>query len=237
MRSSTARSLRLLSQLVAAAMLAACSPLLAVAGVAIKLSSRGPVLYRARRAGRGGRPFTMFKLRTMYGDQACVSPITVGRDNRVFPAGQLLRRFKIDELPQLANIAVGQMAFIGPRPEAVSIVEEHYTPFMRESLVVLPGLTSPGSLAYFAGEAKLPDDPAEAKRIYVTQLLPRKIALDLVYVRSHSWRYSAELVVRTLASMVGIHNLFRRRQDWERAEAERLLATEAGDQPGLEAAQ
>jgi lipopolysaccharide/colanic/teichoic acid biosynthesis glycosyltransferase len=212
-------------------MLTVASPLLALAGIAIKLSSRGPVLFRARRVGLQGYPFTMFKLRTMHDGRPGVSPISGGRDNRVFPAGRLLRRFKLDELPQLANVAMGQMAFVGPRPEAVSIVDEHYTPFMRESLAVLPGLTSPGTLSYFAEEAQLSDDPTERERVYAAQLLPRKIALDLVYIRNRSSCYDAELVIRTLASIAGVTKIFRRHQEWEQTEACRLLQAEAGE-PG-----
>jgi len=210
--------------------LAAASPVLALAGAAIKASSSGPVLFRACRVGLYGRRFTMFKLRTMHRRPVSVARITGGRDPRVFPAGRWLRRFKVDELPQLVNVVRGDMALVGPRPEDPAIVAEHYSPLMLETLSVLPGLTSPGSLSYFADERSLPDDAEKAERLYVSVLLPHKIALDLVYVRHRSWRYDVELVVRTVASMAGLSTLFRRRQEWERAEAGRLLETagEAG---------
>jgi lipopolysaccharide/colanic/teichoic acid biosynthesis glycosyltransferase len=200
------------------------SPLLAVAAAAIKLTSRGPVLFRALRSGQGGRPFTMFKLRTMH--QSGCQPggrITASQDPRVFAAGAWLRRFKLDEVPQLANVVLGQMALVGPRPEDPSIVSEHYTALMRETLAVLPGLTSPGSLAYYADETALPKTPQEAERLYLTEILPRKIALDLVYVRHRSWRYDAELIIRTAASIVGARDIFRRHRDWEAAQAEALV--------------
>jgi lipopolysaccharide/colanic/teichoic acid biosynthesis glycosyltransferase len=98
---------------------------------------------------------------------------------------------------------------------------------MRETLNVLPGLTSPGSLAYFAEEARLPRSPEEAERFYLEEVLPRKIALDLVYVRNRSLRYDTELVIRTAASIVGAHDVFLRRQAWEAAEAKMLLHAEA----------
>lgn len=224
MSPSRYRALHPVSRVVALLSLLVCMPALAVAALAIKFSSRGPVLFRASRVGYGGRPFVMYKLRTMHHKPSGARVrITPSGDARIFPAGRWLRRYKVDELPQLANVVRGQMALVGPRPEEPSIVEEHYSCFMRETLTVLPGLTSPGSLAYYAEEASLPDEPSEAERIYVTDLLPKKIALDLVYVRNRSWRYDAELLVRTLASMVGLSRLFAGHQVWENDEAERLL--------------
>jgi lipopolysaccharide/colanic/teichoic acid biosynthesis glycosyltransferase len=204
--------------------LTVASPVLAAAAVAIKLSSSGPVIFRSPRVGRGGQLFTMFKLRTMH--QGPVAPggrITASQDPRIFAAGAWLRRVKLDEVPQLANVIFGQMALVGPRPEDPTIVAEHYTPLMRETLDVLPGLTSPGSLAYFADEASLPGSPQEAETLYLTEILPRKIALDLVYVRNRSRAYDAELIIRTLASILGMREVFRRRVAWEAAEAAELV--------------
>ncbi len=218
------------SRILAALGLLFSSPPLAVGALAIKLSSRGPVLFRAPRVGRDGRPFSMLKLRTMHQrPDGASARITGGRDTRVFAAGRVLRRIKVDEIPQLVNVLRGQMSLVGPRPEDPSIVEDHYTPFMLQTLAVLPGLTSPGSLHYYADEARLPDDAAEAEKIYVAELLPRKIALDLVYIRNRSWRYDVEVVVRTIASMLGHTGLFPARQAWERGEAERLLAASDSD--------
>ncbi len=206
------------------------SPAVAAGAVAIRLSSPGPVLFRAARVGRDGRRFSMLKLRTMHQQPDGVSVrITGGRDPRVFAAGRVLRRIKADEIPQLVNILRGEMTLVGPRPEDPSIVEDYYTPFMLQTLAVLPGLTSPGSLHYYADEARLPDDAVEAEKVYVAELLPRKIALDLVYIRNRSWRYDVEVVVRTIASMVGLTGLSPRRQAWERGEAERLLALSDSD--------
>lgn len=216
----------LMGRAVAGAALAASAPILAAAAVAVKVSSPGPVLYRARRVGRHGTEFTMLKFRTMYEDRSQGGGrITGGRDPRIFPVGRLLRRLKIDELPQLVNVVRGEMAWVGPRPEDPTIVAERYNEFMLETLEVLPGVTSPGTLQYFADEESgVPADPVAAERYYADVLLPKKIALDLVYVRSRSWRYDLELIVRTIASLVGLGKLFARREAWERAEAEALLA-------------
>lgn len=157
------------------------SPLLAAAAVGIRLSSPGPVLYRAERVGRFGKPFVMYKLRTMHCRSQAGSSITAASDPRVFPLGRLLRSLKIDELPQLINVLNGDMAIVGPRPEAIDIVRDHYTPAFQESLKVRPGLTSPGSICYYThGEQLLADGKAE--EFYVQRLLPVKMALDLDYL-------------------------------------------------------
>src|SRR5213083_3083690 len=123
------------------------SPLLALAALGIWLSDKGQIFYQARLAGRDGRPFTMYKLRTMRADHGTFqSVITADRDPRVFRFGAWLRRAKVDELPQLLNILRGEISIVGPRPEHPSIVSRHYGPEHRELLRVRPGLTSPGTL-------------------------------------------------------------------------------------------
>ena len=193
---------RLLDAALAALALLVTAPLLAVAAVGIRLSSPGPVLYRAPRAGRGRRPFTMYKLRTMRVEpRAMSSVITADRDPRIFPFGAWLRRTKIDELPQLLNVVRGDMAIVGPRPEDLGMVERGYWPIHFETLEVSPGLTSPGSLYnYTHGERLLtPDDP---ERHYIERLLPIKLALDVVYVRRRGWWYDTELIFRTVRIVV-----------------------------------
>lgn len=222
---------RILDLVLSAVGLVLTSPLLLLGVFGTKVSSPGPALYRAQRAGVGGEPFAMLKLRTMHQGAAAAGRITAGGDSRVFAWGRLMRRAKIDELPQLLNVLKGDMSLVGPRPEDVSIVREHYTPFMRESLAVRPGVTGPGSLDYFADERSLPDDPAAAEAIYLSELLPRKIALDLVYGRHLSTRYYLELLARTALGVVGAHRLFARRSAWELATAQGYLA---GLQPQAE---
>jgi len=179
------------------------APLLAAAALGIRLSSHGPVLYRARRAGRGGAPFLMYKLRTMHVEHgAHRSAITGSADPRVFPFGAWLRRTKVDELPQLVNVLRGEMSIIGPRPEDPQFVAAHYAPMHYETLAVRPGLASPGSLySTTHGENRLRPDQAE--RDYVERLLPLKLALDVVYVRRASPWYDAALIARTVGILAG----------------------------------
>lgn len=212
-----------LSRIIAALGLLVTSPAMLASAPVIKLSSRGPVIFRTQRVGVNGVCFTMFKFRTMHQvSDTSAARITASDDTRIFPAGRMLRRLKADEIPQLVNVLRGDMALVGPRPEDPSIVAEHYTSLMRQTLAVLPGLTSPGSLKYYAEESQLPRDVGEAEAIYLSESLPRKIALDLVYIRNRSWRYDLEVVLRTVLLLVGMPGMFRRREEWERGEAEQL---------------
>ena len=201
------------------------SPLLAVAALGIWLSDKGQIFYRAQLAGRDGRPFTMYKLRTMRVDHGTFrSVITADHDPRVFRFGGWLRRAKVDELPQLFNILRGEMSIVGPRPEHPRIVDQYYAPEHRRLLQVRPGLTSPGTLYDYAhGEAIV--GRADPERAYVERLLPLRLALDLVYVDRPSLAYDVALIGRTMALIVAV--VCGRRQFGdppEMAEARRLLA-------------
>jgi len=199
------------------------SPVMLAAAIGIKLTSDGPILYRAQRIARDrrrtngatadgstpnhqerrsptyrGREFVMYKFRTMHvrASGSVGSPITASADARVFPFGSFLRATKIDELPQLFNILRGDMALVGPRPEDPTIVREYYTPLDRSTLQVAPGLTSPGSIYYYThGEQLLEGDAVV--NLYVEALMPRKLALDRVYMRHASVLYDLRVIART----------------------------------------
>jgi lipopolysaccharide/colanic/teichoic acid biosynthesis glycosyltransferase len=177
------------------------APLLIGAAVGVRLSSRGPIFYLARRMGLDGRCFTMFKIRTMHVRPAEGSRITAERDSRVFWFGSLLRLSKLDEVPQFLNVLLGDMSIVGPRPEDPGLVGAHYAPAHYETLRLRPGLTSPGTIFdYTHGDLLVgPDNPEEN---YAERLLPLKLALDLVYVRRASWLYDMELVIRTVWVML-----------------------------------
>jgi lipopolysaccharide/colanic/teichoic acid biosynthesis glycosyltransferase len=193
---------RLLDIAVSLVALVLCWPLLLVAAVGIRLSSRGPILYRAQRAGRGGKPFTMHKFRTMHvARRAQTSAITSSRDDRVFLFGAWLRALKIDELPQIYDVLRGKMSLVGPRPEDLRIVRDFYRPQHMETLAVRPGLASPGSIFNYTHAEKLigKEDP---ERDYVEKVLPAKLALELVYVRNASLWYDCRIILRTIHVIV-----------------------------------
>jgi len=221
---------RLFDVMCASVALIATAPLIGLAAIGIKLTDPGPVFYRARRLGYLGREFTMLKLRTMKvgggsgGSEGSGPVITALNDSRVSTIGRILRRTKIDELPQLFNVLRGDMSIVGPRPEDPAIVRQHYSSTDLETLGVRPGLASPGSLYQFTSGDKLlhADDP-EAH--YVDKLLKTKLALDRVYIRHASLRRDVGIIGRTLWT-IGRVAVGRRkfRQPPEMPAARRLLA-------------
>ena len=164
--------------------------------VLLKLNSKGPILYRAERAGQNGKAITVFKFRTMIREaEKCGPPITTQNDRRITTIGKFLRRTKLDELPQLLNILKGDMRFVGPRPEDPGIVEK-YTMRHKKILKYKPGITSPASIAYRAEEHSIPHDQWE--EIYQKEILSNKIAIDLGYLQNANFWSDILVVLETI---------------------------------------
>jgi lipopolysaccharide/colanic/teichoic acid biosynthesis glycosyltransferase len=153
--------------------------------------------------GRFERPFYMLKFRTMHVRADSGSQISAPNDARIFGFGALLRTTKIDELPQLWNVLIGQMSIVGPRPESVAIVRDHYTDWMKETLRVRPGVTSPGAIFGYTHGDRLLDD-ADPEGSYLTHLLAPKLAIERAYLDSANvWRDIA-VMLRTGLTIVQI---------------------------------
>lgn len=179
------------------------SPLLIALGVWVALSSPGGIFYSGIRIGRAGVPFRMLKFRTMLPNAKHIgASSTAADDPRVTPAGRFLRRFKLDELPQLVNVLTGQMSFVGPRPQ-VEWAVKLYTPEERELLAVRPGVTDFASLR-FRNEGEILKGSSDPDRDYLEKIAPEKIRLGLYYVRNYSFVTDAKVVVATLLALVGI---------------------------------
>lgn len=174
------------------------SPLFLGIAIAVRASSPGPALYRARRVGRYGKEFTLYKFRSMVANADRQGPgITAAGDSRVTGVGRFLRRTKLDELPQLINVLRGDMSLVGPRPEDPRYVAL-YTPEQRRILEQRPGITSMASLTYRHEEQMLSGDDWE--RVYIEQVMPAKLAIDLEYAqRATLWRDIALIVKTVLA--------------------------------------
>lgn len=200
---------RLLDIIISAIALVASIPLFIVAALGIRLSSRGPILYRAPRVGLNGEVFVMHKFRTMETrEDKNASAISRADDPRVFAFGSWLRRMKIDELPQFYDVLRGKMSLVGPRPEDPRIVRDHYSVAGMKTLSVLPGLTSIGSLYYYTnGENLLTDQDPEV--FYVKHLLPIKLALDSKYIYDASLTNDLKLLFRT-AQVIVLKSVSRR---------------------------
>ena len=179
-------------------------PVILLAAVAVRLSSKGPAFYCPKRAGVNGHPFTLFKLRTMHIDQGKnASAVTGVSDPRIFAFGSLLRKTKLDELPQLWNILIGDMSIVGPRPEDLINVERFYDELGMSTLSVRPGLAGVSSIYnYTHGEKMLVGDNPE--EIYARDLLPVKLALEAVYLRDASLTYDLRLIARTIIAIAQI---------------------------------
>lgn len=172
------------------------SPLFLVLAIWIKADSRGPVFYRQTRVGRGNRDFRLFKFRSMRIGSDRQGLITVGgHDPRVTRSGYYIRKYKLDELPQLINVFSGDMSLVGPRPEVRKYVEL-YTPQQLHVLDVRPGITSLASIRYRNENDILAasDDP---DRCYIEKVLPDKLKIDLEYVGKASFFYDIKLIFVT----------------------------------------
>jgi lipopolysaccharide/colanic/teichoic acid biosynthesis glycosyltransferase len=184
---------RPLDALVAAVALALASPLLAAAAIAIRLESKGSPIYRQRRVGRHGEPFEMIKLRTMVsGAEGIGAGLAVNEgDPRITRVGAFLRRFSLDELPNLVNVLRGEMAIVGPRPTIQAQVDQ-YTPEQRRRLEVRPGITG---WAQVNGRASLPWN--------------ERIELDVWYVDNRSLALDAKIIARTVRMLATGHGLYK----------------------------
>jgi lipopolysaccharide/colanic/teichoic acid biosynthesis glycosyltransferase len=185
---------RTLDLVVAAFLIVFLAPLFIVFAIAIKFESRGPVFYRAARAGWHGQTLHVLKFRKMY-DGATGRALTGNFDPRFTRIGRLLARTKLDELPQLWNVLRGQMSLVGPRPEDVGFVNLHAEEY-RDILSVRPGITGLTQLA-FAREADILD-PLDSIGHYVDGILPQKVDLDVLYAHTRTFRGDVSIALWTV---------------------------------------
>ena len=172
------------------------SPLFLVLAIWIKLDSKGPVFYRQVRVGYKNKDFRIFKFRSMRVGADKGSLVTIGgRDPRVTRSGYWIRKFKLDELPQLINVFVGDMSLVGPRPEVRHYVD-YYTPEQMHVLDVRPGITDPASIK-FRNENELMEKAEDPEKYYIEVIMQEKIRLYLEYVEKHNFFYDMGLIFKT----------------------------------------
>ncbi len=190
---------RLFDMVCAALGLLVLSPVLLVCALLVGLTSPGGVLFRQERIGKDGVPFTIYKFRSMRKDNAGLK-ISTSRDTRITPVGRVLRKTKLDELPQLWNVLKGDMSFVGPRPE-VREYTDLYTPEQRQVLMVRPGITGLASIRY-RNENELLTASSDPNRTYIDEVMPAKLALDLKYIPCACVSYDIKLIWETLVTVV-----------------------------------
>ena len=172
------------------------SPLFIILAIWIKLDSKGPVFYRQVRVGYKNKDFRIFKFRSMRVGADKGSLVTIGgHDPRVTRSGYFIRKFKLDELPQLINVFVGDMSLVGPRPEVRHYVD-YWTPEQMHVLDVRPGITDPASIK-FRNENELMEKAEDPEKYYIEVIMQEKIRLYLEYVKKHSFWYDLGLIFKT----------------------------------------
>lgn len=175
------------------------SPVLLMCALLVGLTSPGGVLFRQERVGKDGVPFTIYKFRSMRKDNAGLK-ISTSSDSRITPVGRVLRKTKLDELPQLWNVLKGDMSFVGPRPE-VREYTDLYTDEQRQVLLLRPGITGLASIRY-RNENDLLSASTDPNRTYIEEVMPAKLALDLEYIPRACVSYDVRLILETLVTVV-----------------------------------
>jgi lipopolysaccharide/colanic/teichoic acid biosynthesis glycosyltransferase len=177
------------------------SPLLLLIAILIKLASPGPVLYRGVRVGQNGRPFRILKFRTMIVDaERHGGSATAGDDPRLTSIGRFLRRYKIDELPQLFNVLKGEMSFVGPRPEVQKYVDR-YSDDDKAIFELRPGITDWASI-WNSNEAAVLEGSSDPEKSYEELILPTKIALQRKYLQDHRGSTDLKILFHTFAKLL-----------------------------------
>lgn len=174
-------------------------PIIIISSISIKISSPGPIFYRAPRAGLYGKKFLMIKLRTMYVDSDKGSNTTSLKDPRIIKYGTFLRSYKIDEIPQLVNVLIGEMSLVGPRPEILDYVKR-YKGEEKKILNVKPGLTDYSSIHFFSQELWV--GKKNAKKVFDKKLLPVKNSLRLKYVNEQSLYTDMKILILTFITLI-----------------------------------
>jgi len=174
------------------------SPLLLVIAILINRESPGPVFYRGERIGKNGKPFRIFKFRTMVPEaEKLGGPSTAGDDPRLIKIGLFLKKYQLDELPQLINILKGEMSLVGPRPE-VKMYVDMMTPGERNTILsVAPGMTDLASLWNFS-EWKILEGSPDPEKTYMEKIRPEKIRLQMEYVKNRSFLLDLKVVIKTI---------------------------------------
>jgi len=172
-------------------------PLLLAIAIWIKLDSPGPVFFRQTRVGQFGREFRIYKFRTMVPDaEALGKQITAANDDRITRSGKFLRKYKLDELPQLFNVVKGDMSLVGPRPEVPKYVAL-YTAEQRRVLQVRPGITDMASIE-FRNESELLANVPHPEEVYIQEIMPQKLDLNMQYIAQAGLRFDLQIVFQTL---------------------------------------
>ena len=176
------------------------SPFMIIIAILIKLDSKGPIFFKQVRVTKNGREFKIFKYRTMKIGSDKYSQITVGKDSRITKVGDFLRKYKLDEIPQLINVLIGDMSLVGPRPEVPKYVAL-YTEEQREILKVRAGITDYASIE-FSNENDILANETDPEKAYIEKIMPRKIELNKKYLSEISVMTDVKIILLTIKKIL-----------------------------------
>lgn len=192
---------RLFDILVSFLLIIILSPIMLGISIWIKCDSKGPVMFRQTRITTAGKEFRIFKFRTMVTDaEKLGTQVTVGKDPRITKSGHFLRKFRLDELPQLLNVLAGDMSFVGTRPEVPRYVKQ-YTPEMWATLLMPAGITSEASIQY-KDEDQLLEAAEDVDKVYVEQVLPDKMKYNLIYIKKFHFLRDIVIMFHTVFAVL-----------------------------------
>lgn len=196
---------RMFDLLVASILLIICAPIMLILAIGIKIDSRGPVFFRQVRITQYGKEFRIFKFRTMVVDAEKIgTQVTVGNDPRITKVGHLIRKTRLDEIPQLLNILKGEMSFVGTRPEVPKYVKQ-YRPEMMATLLMPAGITSKASIE-FKDEEKILHGVDDVDKVYVEEILPIKMIYNIAYIKKFTAWSDSRLMIDTALAVAGRGN-------------------------------
>lgn len=176
-------------------------PILLITAIFIKLDSRGPIFFKQKRVGKNKETFEIYKFRTMVTDaEKMGKQITIGNDSRITRIGKVIRKCKLDELPQLINVLKGEMSLVGPRPEVPRYVEL-YDEYQEQILLVKPGITDYASIK-FIDENEILGSSSDPEEEYIKEIMPNKIELNMQYIKNFSLFEDIHLILKTILYIV-----------------------------------
>jgi lipopolysaccharide/colanic/teichoic acid biosynthesis glycosyltransferase len=176
-------------------------PLFVIVSIFILLDDGLPIFYKQTRIGKNFKPFTLLKFRSMYQNKTSDSLITIGnRDERITKSGYFIRKYKIDELPQLINVLIGNMSIVGPRPEVKKYVDL-YDVQQQQILSIKPGITDYASIVY-SNENELLAKSQEPEKTYIQEVMPHKLSLNLKYLNEQSFMTDIKIIFNTIKKII-----------------------------------
>ena len=177
------------------------APLIFIIALAIKINSKGSIFYKQKRIGKGLTNFNLIKFRTMFVHSDRFGLITVGmKDPRITKIGQFLRKYKLDEIPQLFNVLKGEMSIVGPRPEVKEFVDL-YSSLQKEVLKIKPGITDYASIV-FSNENEILGKEENPNKYYIEHILPEKIKLNMIYITHYNLKSYFKIIILTIFKII-----------------------------------